>query len=112
MNKKLTLACSLALLAALLLTAAAFAYPTGPFGKESEEAPASEDAAQKAEQLKEQTYADRPYSGPIPAGGIWYVLNGSFDDDWDGNTPLQWTVEQGDASNFGQGPWTNRSGDT
>ncbi len=111
MNKKLLVACSLALVTALLLTTAAFAYPTGPFGKESEDAPPPKDAARKAEQLKEQTSADTPYSGPIPAGGIWYLLNGSFDDDWDGNTPLQWTVEQGDASSFGQGPWRNRSSD-
>jgi len=117
MTKKLGITLLVATVASLLVITVAFALALAPpVEKALVEDPSREDTAwmqppeaamEAAAELADQTTVNAPFGGPVPAAGHWYLLNGAFDDDWDGNTPLFWNVYAGDADEYGMFHYEN-----
>jgi hypothetical protein len=118
MFKKFYLIVALAVSASLLMTSVAFAGELPPPVQKSLLADPSrkdtawmappEAAVEAGADLAAQTEAGAAFGGPVPAGGYWYLMNGAFDDNWDGNAPLFWKVHPGDADSYGSFEFDNR----
>jgi len=118
MFKKFNLIVVLAVFASLLITSVAAAGELPPPVQKSllvdpsrtdtawMEPPAA--AVEAGADLAAQTEAGAAFGGPVPAGGYWYLMNGAFDDNWDGNAPLFWKVYPGDADSYGSFDFDNR----
>lgn len=79
MGKRLIVMSSLAIVGTLLLSTAILAGPLPPAGK----------------------LVEAPESDLAPVAVKWYLQNGAFDDQWDGDVPLFWKLYAGDADAYG-----------
>jgi hypothetical protein len=84
MEKKAVIMLVLAVLGSLLLGTTTWAGPFPPASKLGEE---SETEAEEA---------------PAPVTAKWFLLNGAFDGQWDGDVPQFWKVYAGDADAYGK----------